>query len=113
MDEVKLEQRLTTIEQGQKHMTDAIVAIQKTYTEFKGLAISVNTLAIEVKRVVDDVCGLRGVLKEDMAALNKRVVKIEHKPGQRWDNLITTLISLLIGAVFGYIIGEIKKHTGG
>ncbi len=111
MDEVKLEQRLTTIEQGQKHMTDAIMAIQKVYEEFRDLAISVNTLAGEIKRVVDDVCGLRGILKEDILNIKKsieklaeRIRKLEHKPVQRWESLIGSLINLLLGAIFGYIV---------
>ena len=72
MDDVQIERRLTTLEQSSQYMADQIVDMQSTQSEIRDLALSVNSLAGSVKRLVEDMC-----------AANRRLDKIESAPGKQ------------------------------
>lgn len=95
MDEIKLENRLTRLEENVDVMGEEIVDLQENQAEIKSLALSVNTLAVQVKRLVDDLC-----------STNSRLDLIESRP-RKW---LDTIISLALGAIIG---GAIAYITGG
>lgn len=88
MDDVQLERRLTTLEQNGQYMADQLVDIEENQNEIRSLAMSVNTLAIQLKRLVDDMC-----------AANVRLDRIEAAPGRRLDQIIGWIIAAIIGCV--------------
>lgn len=96
MDESTLENRLTRLESDMQYLGEEIVDLQDNQTEIKSLAMSVNTLALQVKRLVDDMCKVDG-----------RLAAIESKPAQRWDSLVKTLITALVAGAVGYAISLI------
>lgn len=91
MDEIKLENRLTRLEENVDVMGEEIVDLQENQEEIKSLALSVNTLAVQVKRLVDDLC-----------STNSRLDLIESRP-RKW---LDTIISLALGAIIGGVIGH-------
>lgn len=91
MDEIKLENRLTRLEENVDVMGEEIVDLQENQAEIKSLALSVNTLAVQVKRLVDDMC-----------STNSRLDLIESRP-RKW---LDTIISLALGAIIGGVIGH-------
>lgn len=91
MDEIKLENRLTRLEENVDVMGEEIVDLQENQAEIKSLALSVNTLAVQVKRLVDDLC-----------STNSRLDLIESRP-RKW---LDTIISLALGAIIGGVIGH-------
>lgn len=95
MDEIKLENRLTRLEENVDVMGEEIVDLQENQAEIKSLALAVNTLAVQVKRLVDDLC-----------STNSRLDLIESRP-RKW---LDTIISLALGAIIG---GAIAYITGG
>lgn len=102
MDEAKLENRLTTLETQQQYMADQIIDMQETQSEIRSLAMSVNSLAGSVKRLVDDMC-----------AANRRLDAIEAGPAQKWEKLKDTIvfggIGVLVGAVISFLVSLILK----
>lgn len=96
MDEVVLENRLTKLESGQKSLFQTVAIVSETQEEIKHLAISVNSLAINLERLVTENCNL-----------DNRVKEIERKPARRWDTIVTTIITSLIAAIMGYIAGKL------
>ena len=91
MDEIKLENRLTRLEENVDVMGEEIVDLQENQEEIKSLALSVNTLAVQVKRLVDDLC-----------KTSSRLDALECRP-RKW---LDTIISLALGAIIGGVIGH-------
>lgn len=96
MDEQKLENRLTKLEESLDYIGEDIEELKSTQKDIHNLALSVNTLAIQVKRVVDDMC-----------SVTARLSSLENKPVQRWDSLIKTLITVLASGMAGYFLNRI------
>ena len=95
MDEQKLEHRLTKLEESLDYIGEDIEELKSTQKDIHNLALSVNTLAIQVKRVVDDMC-----------KTSSRLDALEGRP-RKW---LDTIISLALGAIIG---GAIAYITGG
>lgn len=98
MDDVQIERRLTTLEQSSQYMADQIVDMQSTQSEIRDLALSVNSLAGSVKRLVEDMC-----------AANRRLDKIESAPGKRLDQIIGYILAAGIGGLISYLIAMVLK----
>lgn len=96
MDEIKLENRLTSLEQSQQYMAEEIIDIKDTQDEIRDLAMSVNSLAGAVKRLAEDTCKLAG-----------RLDVMERKPGQRWESLISTLITAAATGAVGFMAAKL------
>lgn len=95
MDEIKLENRLTRLEENVDVMGEEIVELQDKNEQIEKLALSVNSLAIEVRHLVEGQCGIA-----------ERLVRIESKPGQRWDNLVGTILTVLASGIAGYLLSH-------
>ena len=91
MDEQKLENRLTKLEESLDYIGEDLEELKTTQADIHSLALSVNTLAIQVKRLVDDMCNVES-----------RVVTLEGSSGRRWESAIRTLVTALIAAAVGY-----------
>lgn len=96
MDEIKLENRLTRLEENVDVMGEEIVDLQENQAEIKSLALSVNTLAVQVKRLVDDLC-----------STNSRLDLIESRPRKWLDAIISLALGAIIGGAIAYITGGI------
>lgn len=96
MDDATLERRLTKLEEAIDYIGEDIEELKSTQDDIHNLALSVNTLATQVKRIVDDMC-----------SVTSRLASLENKPAQRWDSLIKTLLTVLASGVAGYFINKI------
>ena len=85
MDEIKVIERLATVEQENKSFNRRLGNLEK-------LTESVHTIANEIKN-------MRG----DVHDITQRVNEIEKKPSKRWETVITALITALVGAAIGYV----------
>lgn len=95
MDESKLENRLTKLEEAIDYIGEDIEEIKTTQADIHSLAISINTLAGQVKRLVDDVCGIGG-----------RVAMLEGHAGRRWESLVGTLLKTGAAGLAGYLLSQ-------
>ena len=98
IDEIQLERRLTTLENGQQMNTDQIIDILEKQSDTHKLTLSVHDLAGAVKRLVEDMC-----------KMNNRVENLESKPGRMWDNLVGYVIAAIVSGVVGYAIAIIVR----
>ena len=96
MDEQKLENRLTKLEGSLDYIGEELEDLQTTQKDIHSLALSVNTLATQLKRLVDDMCNVE-----------RRVVTLEGSSGRRWESAIRTLVTALIAGAVGYAISLI------
>ena len=95
-EEQKLEIRITRVEDTLGRMASEIMDLQEVQSDIRALALSVNSLAGEVKHLVEDMC-----------KTTQRVDRMESKPAQRWDRLIEAIIVTAVGGLIGYMIATI------
>ena len=72
--------------------------IEKIYESINKLTVSVEKVAIVTK-----------YLREDHNRLANRVDTLERKPEKRWDTVITSIVTGIIGAAIGAIVALLKK----
>lgn len=89
MNEVEIAERLAALEQDKKATNHRLENLEK-------LTESVYSLAQSVKSMQED-------LKNTMA----RVAKIEERPVKRWEGVISTIITVLISGIGGFILSKI------
>lgn len=77
--------------------TDALVA------QLHKLAISVETLAYQVKSQNEKI----GAIVEGQQNQGERIGTLEKKPGIKWETLSSQITALAVAAVFGAIIAKI------
>ena len=95
MDDQQLENRLTKLEESLDYIGEDIEEIKDTQNKIESLALSVNTLAVQVKRLVDDLCGIVG-----------RVTILENKPAKRWESMIGTFLTALVAGLAGFFLSK-------
>lgn len=96
--EQKLEIRITRVEDTLGRMASEIMDLQEVQSDIRALALSVNSLAGEVKHLVEDMC-----------KTTQRVDRMESKPAQRWDLFVQEIITAGVGGLIGYMIAMILK----
>lgn len=94
--EVKLEHRLTEVEERTKSNSHRIDEIEKRQDKLDDLVGTVKVLAEQEKRVEGDV----KEIKDD-------VKSIKDKPAKRWESVVTQVISILVAAIAGFILAKI------
>ena len=90
------ERRLTEIEARSESNTRRIEGIEKRQDDIEKLAISVEKLALRESNVENDVKEIKSTVKG-----------LTNKSGQRWDNLIDKIVTVLAAAIVGFILAKI------
>lgn len=93
--EIKIEHRLTEVEERAKSNSHRIDEIEKRQDKLDDLVGTVKVLAEQEKRVEGDV----KEIKDD-------VKSIKDKPAKRWDAVVTQIITLLVAAIVGFILAK-------
>lgn len=96
MDEKDIEHRLTEVESRSKSNTHRLDDVEKRQDNLDDLVSTVKVLAIREEAVENDV----KEIKSDVKSLTG-------KSGQKWENLINQIITLLVAAVAGFILAKI------
>ena len=94
--EVKIEHRLTEVEERSKSNTHRINELEKRQDNLDDLVGTVKVLADREKRVEGDV----KEIKDD-------VKSIKDKPAKRWETMVTQIISILVAAVVGFVLAKL------
>jgi len=84
MDEVKITERIAVTEQDLRSVHRRIDNLEK-------LTESVHVIATELK-----------AMREDVSDIMTRVDEIERKPTKRYETIITSIITAVIGIIIGY-----------
>lgn len=93
--EREFEHRLTEVEDRSKSNTKRLDKVEERQDNLEELVGSVKVLAVEV-----------GNMKTDVAETKKNVKALSEKPAQRWENLVSQLVSLIVAAAFGFLLAK-------
>lgn len=93
--DIKIEHRLTEVEERAKSNSHRINEIEKRQDNLDDLVSTVKVLADREERVEGDV----REIKDD-------VKSIKDKPAKRWDTVVTQIITILVAAVVGFILAK-------
>ena len=96
MEETETAGRLSAVEQRSKSNSHRLEALEKQTEAVNRLATSVAVMAEKVETTGDKVDSLCVDVQE-----------IKQKPAKRWETVVGQVISLLVAAVFGYIIARL------
>lgn len=93
--DIKIEHRLTEVEERAKSNSHRINEIEKRQDNLDDLVSTVKVLADREERVEGDV----REIKDD-------VKSIKDKPAKRWDTVVTQIITILVAAVVGFVLAK-------
>jgi len=72
--------------------------LKKVFEKINIIATSTEKLAIEMK-----------YMREEQNKLDNRITTIEQKPVKRLDNIVSYIVTTIIGAILGFIINIALK----
>ena len=90
------EHRLTRLESDLKTAFSKIDEVRNRQNAFDDLVISVKQLAIREENVESDVKEIKADVKT-----------LTNKPAERWNDLVKTIIGLIVAAVVGFILAKV------
>ena len=90
------ERRLTEVEERAKGNSRRLCEVEKRQDNLDELVGTVKVLAVREKQVEADVKEIKGDVKS-----------LTGKPAQRWEMLVTQILTLLAAAIVGFILAKI------
>lgn len=93
---VEHERRLTEVEARSKSNTHRLDDVEKRQADLEELTTTVKVLAIREEAVEADV----KEIKTDVKTLTD-------KPGQRWEKVVETVLTVAVSGVVGYVVARI------
>ena len=91
-----IEHRLTTVEDRSKSNTHRIDELERRQDNLDELVGTVKVLAVREENVESDV----KEIKNDVKSLTS-------KSGQKWEKVVDTITTIVIGAIVGFILAKI------
>ena len=92
---MEMEHRMTEVEERSKSNTHRLDKLERRQDDLDDLVGTVKALAVREENVENDV----KEIKTDVKILTS-------KPAQRWDNLVSQIITIIIAAVAGFILAK-------
>ena len=96
--EIKIEHRLTEVEERSKSNTHRLDEMEKRQDNLDDLVSTVKVLAVREEAVENDV----REIKTDVKSL-------KGKPGEMWEGLVKIVFTALASGLVGYFLGQILK----
>ncbi len=90
------EHRLTRLESDLKTAFSKIDELRNRQNAFDDLVISVKQLAIREENVEADIKEIKADVKT-----------LTNKPAERWNDLVKTVIGLIVAGVVGFILAKV------
>lgn len=94
--DLKHEERLSKVEERAKSNSHRIEEVEKRQDNLDKIAGAVEALAVREENVESVVTEIKSDVKS-----------LTGKSGQRWDNLINQIITIIAAAVVGFLIAKI------
>ena len=94
--EVKIEHRLTEVEERAKSNSHRLDEVEKRQTDLEKLTSTVEVLALREKNV-----------EADVKEIKTDVKNLSDKPGKRWDNLVDKIVWAVAAALIAFILSKI------
>lgn len=96
MGDAEMAAALAAVEQRAKSNSHRLDALEKQTQAVSELATSVAVMAEKVEITGDKVDGLCTDVQE-----------LKAKPGKRWEQIVTTALTVIVSAVIGYFLARI------
>lgn len=96
MGDAEMAAALAAVEQRAKSNSHRLDALEKQTQAVSELATSVAVMAEKVEITGDKVDGLCTDVQE-----------LKAKPGKRWEQIVTTVLAVIVSAVIGYFLARI------
>lgn len=77
------------------HLEESLKSAHKRIDSIESLTNSVYELALSIK-----------TMQRDMTDISGRIKTIEEKPAKRWDLIVTSAITTIVGMVIGYFFNK-------
>ena len=94
--DLKHEERLSKVEERSKSNSHRIEDLERRQDNLDKFAGAVEALAVREENV-----------ERDVKEIKSDVKSLAGKSGQRWDNLVSQIITLVVAAVVGFLIAKI------
>lgn len=94
--EREFEHRLTAVEDRSKSNQHRLDEMEKRQADLEELTSTVKVLAVREENVETDV----KEIKNDVKTLT-------NKPGRRYEKIVETIISIVVGALVGFVMAKI------
>lgn len=75
------------------HIEESVKSAHKRIDDMGELTQSVYELAASIKS-----------MQRDITDMSSRIKTIEEKPAKRWDLIVSTVITTIVGVVIGYLV---------
>lgn len=89
------ERRLTDVESRSKSNTKRLDEVEKKQDDLGELVGTVKALVVREENVENDVKEIKSDVKS-----------LASKPGQRWENLVSQVISIIVAALVGFLLAK-------
>lgn len=96
MDELDIVKQLTNHEDNIKSLKHRMDAQEKQAKAINDLAVSVKELAINMN-----------VMNDKQNNFATRLQELESKPGKRWEQVVSLIITTIVGALLGFLLSRI------
>lgn len=95
MDETKTTEELAIHDENIKSLKRRMDKVEEQSKAINDLAISVKELAINMN-----------AMNEKQEEQGKRLAELESKPGKRWEQVVSIIITTIVGALLGFLLSK-------
>jgi uncharacterized protein YoxC len=95
IDEIKITKTLTNHEDNIKSLKHRMDKVEEQSKAINDLAMSVKELAINMN-----------TMNKKQEEQGKRLTELESKPSKRWEQVVSIIITTLVGALLGYLLSR-------
>ena len=95
--------KLTEVEQRSRSNTRRIDKLEQSTEALNSLASSVEVMANEQRHQTEAMLDI----KQDVAALDRKVETLEHKPAKRWETVTDKIVVAVTAALVGFVLAQI------
>lgn len=95
IDEIKITKTLINHEDNIKSLKHRMDKVEEQSKAINDLAMSVKELAINMN-----------TMNKKQEEQGKRLTELESKPSKRWEQVVSIIITTLVGALLGYLLSR-------
>lgn len=96
IDEIEITKELTNHDENIKSLKRRMDKVEEQSKAINNLAMSVKELAINMN-----------TMNEKQEEQGKRLAELEAKPARRWEQIVSLIITTLVGALLGYLLSRL------
>ena len=96
INEIETTKELTNHDENIKSLKRRMDKVEEQSKAINNLAMSVKELAINMN-----------TMNEKQEEQGKRLAELEAKPARRWEQIVSLIITTLVGALLGYLLSRL------